>query len=309
MENERRYYDPNISLNISLAVCAVVVFLLILNSLRFEGWLKRELESKYHGDQALDTALEASGTEVVWQLPAMPAQEVTFEKITVPKLPPNALIAFGEDTRLDGKVLSFRLRDLIKGHPEVEIRKDFFELIESGEIALSWQTDQAFSAEFRVVPKESIARASNITPKGEQPVLSVNPGWLANLSTDEEITEALLVVYHEYQHYKIWQGDTGRNQMLMFCANEVENTAECDSYHFTLEDECKSMWFSELEAYRRECVLANRWGVTALGGLCVYAETEFWPQAMYKLQTISSVGPYCKQTFARLAGHPDPDSL
>jgi len=309
MNNTRQFYGPNWSLNLSLLAFLIVICLLILNSLRFGTWLRSELHNKYQLDQPSDTALEVVGTETLWQLPLLPAQEATFKKITLPRLTPTLVLDFGEGTRLGGETLSFRLRDLIKGHPEPEIREDFFKLIESGEIALSWETDQAFSAEFRVIPQESIAWSQNTITRGEQPVLGVNPRWLASLATDEEITTALLVIYHEFQHYKIWLGDTYRNQMLMYCANEAEKTAECDSYHFTLEDECTSMWFSELEAYRRECVLANQWGVTALGGLCAYAETEFWPQAMYKLQTISSTGPYCKQIFARLAGHPDPDSL
>lgn len=251
--------------------------------------------------------------KIGWVLPSPPERNVQFAgiKVDVPVLPPIEYVVVHGQRKMVSESLSRRLFAIVENHPVEEIRIDMLYLLESGVLLQSWQAKPGLSARFLIVPPDQISWSSKTDGTlAEQPVLMINPEWLSALDTRAEILAALLVVYHEFQHYKQWVSGTQRDRDIML-SGIVPGLA--DSLGLTQEDACEHMWRSERAAYELECELANSWNETPVfGRLCEYAGTHEWDHALFMALVRSGGSIYrneCGKTMGKLAGHPYYDLL
>ena len=252
--------------------------------------------------------------KIAWVLPAPPAREISYngQMPEPPTLPPIRYVTAQGQRKMTGESLSERLFVLVDGHPVEEIRTDMNALINTGQIMLSWQAEKGLSARFLTITPQNVAwmqRKQKIA--SEQPVLMINPDWLASLSTEKDVFSALLVVYHEFQHYKQWLTAPPKDRLIMLSGT---TGGIADKYGLTQEDACNHMWRAEREAYALECELALSWNhkdAVVFGEFCDYVGTSEWDHALFMV--LYGSGPLyreqCGRTIGKLAGHPYPELL
>jgi len=142
---------------------------------------------------------------------------------------------------------TLRVHDLIKTHPIEEIRTMFFTKILNGNVCLGQRIYGEDDALFKPIPA-----ISNYVPFlfVRDSILSTRREWLAQL-----------VIYHEYVHYKHWlEGRLGNDTMEQ---EKIEVVS-----HEERMDHCKKIWYTEFEAYQKECVLAWELGTAARLAFC-----------------------------------------
>lgn len=245
-----------------------------------------------------------------WPLPEPPAKSLTPTNLPmVPQLPPAV-----RDGRIKGFrgwdpiSLSLRVKALSLNHPHPDIREDFFRRVEAGEISLNFQTPNEVNMLFQVVPASEIDhRYTDAAPRSDYLALSINPDWMGQLQGDHHILTAMLVLYHEYQHFKEWRDGDEATRAKMRLRRDIK---EQDKQGITQADACRDMWNEEFKAYAEQCRLANKWGFAYGGQLCRYVDSPIWPHAMFTV--LGSTELYrqaCLRTFADLAGHPYPEQF
>lgn len=179
----------------------------------------------------------------------------------------------------DWVALSQRVEVLVKQHPHPDIRNDLNRLIENGTILLNWQTKSFMDGMFQVVPARVAKIVTNEYEKAgkdEYLALTFGPEWLAGLHTPDDIVLAMLIVYHEYQHYLQWvSGDEAIRASLR---SQHDPTLAA---RYTPRQACTMMWQIENGAYQAECRLALQIDYPLFGEFCEYVDTTEWPHALF----------------------------
>lgn len=245
-----------------------------------------------------------------WPLPEAPVRPKTaVNRPSAPMLPP--AIRDGRIPAFKGwepNSLSLRIKALSESHPHPEINKEFNDLVVAGVISLNFQTTSEMAAMFQVIPEHMVNRSvSTAKPKPEHLLLSIDPDWLGTLQGEDEILTAMLLLYHEFQHYKQWRDGDERTR-LMFRLRNDEGAQ--DKLGVTQADACADMWRQETPAYAAQCRLANAWGFPYGGDLCKHVDSPTWSHAIFS--AMGSEEPYrtyCLRVFAELAGHPNPNQF
>lgn len=199
-----------------------------------------------------------------------------------------------------------RLRVLVQNHPEEVVRKGMDEAVKSGQLLLNPQTGMMAIAEFKAVKRSDVTSSGwNLDDREVFPTFAFSPQQLAALQTTEDVREAMLVVYHENVHYQQWLGQSPEKRVIATYGTEIDpnNVAKA----------CTFMWEAELDAYGRECQIANSWGMGGfVDGLCrKVSNRAAFSQHLFWLMGNPNNPPakYCTPMWARLAGHPNPDSF
>ncbi len=243
-----------------------------------------------------------------WPLPPPPSRvAIATNRPEVQKLPP--VIHDGHNSIFKGWdpiSLSLRVEALILQHPHPDIRVDLLRVLEKREIILNYQTRPEIAAIFQIIRGDELVGDSVEFPtKNENLVLSLNPTWLAGLQTNDQIIDAMLLMYHEFQHYKQWIHGDADYRKLARMRRDFERGLTTVTQAFA----CTHMWHDESPAYAAQCRLANAWGVSFAGMLCQYVDSPLWLHALFTTFGSTNIFQPCLRTFAELAGHPNPSKF
>jgi hypothetical protein len=265
--------------------------------------------------EAKETSSVVSRPSFDWIMPAPPLSRGKASYPSTPKLlklkqSQTEHSVAGYDTGS----LSLKLEQLIKSHPDSHVNHDLDQKIIHGEIFLNWWSSKEMAAKFQVVPKSKITGVflqPGTQMKEFTPTLTIDPFWLANLMTPDEIIFAYLVLFHEYVHYQQYIETTDEQTKQLFSTNFLSE-AEKEKLHITQDQSCAHMWFAELDAYAQECRLANEWGYPFGDQFCLYVDSPLWSQAFFTMlfnsQTLDpKYKTACMRVHAKLAGHPHPE--
>lgn len=106
---------------------------------------------------------------------------------------------------------------------------------------------------YTVDPRESKAAASFSIGEDGYPRLMMKARNLAEIGSQQDLVGYMLVVAHEFIHYKQWQGTTDpqiRETYKQGAADRIDAKT------------CQNLWHSELEAYREtNCLWGNQLGL------------------------------------------------
>ncbi len=152
------------------------------------------------------------------------------------------------------------LRDLIKNHPDEELRAELDRWIREGAVYLTEQLEGR--------PAEMVV---GLVPVGadHKPVVMMNPEWLTgtagrDATTDRRYKE--LVVYHEYIHLK--DHFNGTHPLMLMSIDPIRAQAE-------RVERAQSIWIAEYRAVRAEWEYAKRMGLQELMSDILRATVEF----------------------------------
>lgn len=158
-------------------------------------------------------------------------------------------------------ILLQRFQVLIQEHPEKMISQDLNQKILNHEITFSFQETSGGAAFVEV----DLTLVTSL-PEGinkDEPVLALHfdPTSLAQLGSPESVVEAMLVIYHEYQHY-LQYIDGPEEVREMFRGHDPDGLLG--------ERRCEILWDLESKAHYETFMIAKKWGVSDLiyqGGL------------------------------------------
>lgn len=273
----------------------------------------------YHQNSAkkrLDQSEKATKNEnelrqklIDWPLGPPPQRSFTHVDLPpVPVLPPVRYLQQPDGQSVfDGMSLNERVLALLSTHPTDDVRLKFEPLVSSGEISLNYQANPDNNAEFRIVRRMEISDASFNLPEGQNifVVLVVNPLWLAEMQSEEDIRLAQLTFLHEYQHYEQYRASDGKDRILWELGPKSKLPPEV-----TQRESCDRTWRNENDAFAGECRASNAWGIKQSGDFCAFVDTPQWNQVvLHILFQRKSALPHCGRTWAELAGHPYPEGF
>lgn len=223
-----------------------------------------------------------------WPLVALPA---------LPLLGTRPVVPFGDQLPLDHQA---RLRVLVEQHPHPDVSQGLNGVIVNKNIVYQIYAHlDAPLTQFGLYPTTVIAQLDGpLTGLDWIPVLTINPDMLEQLATPEQVLQAMLVLYHEYKHYKQW--------LKQPTDSTFRATQQPDQLTAA---ECRTFWQNEVQAYAAECYLALSWGFPrAFDDLCPRSVD---PAAFrqYMFFSLSELVPACAAVFAELAGHPHPEAF
>ena len=222
---------------------------------------------------------------------------------TPPTLPPIPPVNVRPDGKRDIKE---RIRYLVQQNPIDEIRGEMNELIDDGALLLNLEVDNGLIAAFTYVPIGMIRVQSGSIPQGTMalPAFSMSPAALEKIESPTDALRAMIVVYHEFQHYRQWESST-EEVRLYFLPKRVGST--------NTASQCAHVWESELDAYAKECSQALAWGITdSASDLCLRSEDPVdFRRTLFVMLGRGPQGqhaPECLAPWAKLAGHPHPEA-
>ncbi len=175
------------------------------------------------------------------------------------------------------------LHDLLSHHPHAEVRERFFPLIDSGRISLNFQEN--------VTGTDSLAGIGWAEVDGvDRLVLSINPRLL--ISDTRSRREKELVLYHEWIHAKQQLEGRFPREPLRFAPQPLT------------EDDMRTIFPMEVEAYAAECALAMEIDSANLNHVCrAYAAMDHRDFKAHLANTLAEYEKYSKfsSLLARLA--------
>ena len=247
-------------------------------------------------DQKREQTLVESTPSRIWKLPPPPRE---LGPANFPGTPPLREVLKSQKADAvvgyDPESLSLRLKLLIENHPLTIINRELRRRMDSGEIFRNWEPASGLYAQFQIVTSGDV----------RMPTISINPQWLAEVKTAEQVYVVYLVLLHEYAHFV--QYERGDETTKRFFASHRLTEFQLQ---ITKEQLCEFMWSTELDAYTQECRVANKWGYDHMYTFCLYVDSPAWRQANFK-RLYKSAEPQEKQTcgsiFAQQAGHPHPE--
>ncbi len=203
-----------------------------------------------------------------------------------PVLPPLPAVIMTGPNSVD---VSPRLTYLIANNPDHEVAVAMQQAGASGAIMFQFADLQGTPAEL---------------DGGSPPVMRLDPSQLAGISTTHDVLLFMLVVNHEWVHFKQHE-----------VAKDPDYLATFDQGNHALTPrQCEFLYHDELEAYTKECTLALSWGISDyLDNFCRYEPDpaalaqQFFLHSLHDAGTQSRVSE-CIPTWARLAGHPHPEA-
>lgn len=222
---------------------------------------------------------------------------------TPPALPPIPAV----DVLPNGqRSVDARIRYLVQQNPIEEIRTEMNGLIADGTLLLDQGVENGLFASFSYVPLNRIRVSGMSFPPGTAavPVFSMDPTAVDKISSTTDALRAMIVVYHEFQHYRQWRSSP-KEVRLYFIPKLVGSAST--------PDQCRVLWESELDAYGKECAQALTWGITdSAGDLCLRSEDPVdFRRTLFVMIGNGPQGqhmPECSSTWALLAGHPHPEA-
>lgn len=192
--------------------------------------------------------------------------------------------AFSDQTKnLEREECELVLHDLLSHHPHTEVRERFFPLIDTGGISLNFQEN--------VTGTDSLAGIGWAEVDGvDRLVLSINPRLL--ISDTRSRREKELVLYHEWIHAKQQLEGRFPREPLRFAPQPLT------------EDDMRTIFPMEVEAYAAECALAMEIDSANLNHVCrAYAAMDHRDFKAHLAKTLAEYEKYSKfsSLLARLA--------
>ncbi len=286
----------------------ILAVIVIICGITFNVWHKHTLDVEAAAEaRALRLAAEETAAKQqlrakqqgAWKIEPLPAKLPTLG--SHPILPPMPDVVRDENGSVS--VLP-RIQYLIQNHPIEEIRVGLDEALQHHELILDLQIQEGLEAEFRYVPSGMMGKVNMALIKPAYPVLVLNPRTIEHATNPEQILFLMLVIYHEYQHYKDWLGSdqTVRNYYLP----RNQQTRRPPVL-------CADQWRGELNAYQKECQVALDWNVvTGIEEICLRSQDDVdFRRTLFVSIANGAQGraaPECIPTWARLAGHPHPEA-
>ncbi|MDP2933956.1 MAG: hypothetical protein Q8N81_07585, partial [bacterium] len=139
-----------------------------------------------------------------WPLPPAPPSTVEVRRPSVPtELPPVRIIG----GQLSEDDLRKRLGVLLNQHPIQEIRSNLDNLLRTDAVGLIWSKKPPEGVFLVLRPSALVSIPQGFKGENSIPAFQIDANWLARLAGEEAILEAMLLLFHEYQHYKDWADD------------------------------------------------------------------------------------------------------
>lgn len=237
-----------------------------------------------------------------WPLPPAPPIKVRVKRPKVPSRLPPVRFSNGRYNWVD---VSERLRVLVQQHPVKEINTDLHRLIDGGTIGLNGDIldGSPASASFAVVEPSDIVTMQDPSKLTElNPVLRLRSRWIAGLTGEQDILEGMLVIFHEYQHYKQWRDTPAAKQQFWALRSMQDELANPTPQY------CIYTFRVEVEPYTKECRFSNAWGARVFASVCQWVDTPYFTQTIF-LWLMNAWPPGlindCGVHIARDVGHPD----
>lgn len=141
-----------------------------------------------------------------------------------------------------------RLGVLVASHPEPLVNEFLLRQVQEGKVFMELsRLPDGVGASFAYAPTIEELRASAGLPVNV-PVLRFDPEDVLRLKTDRDILVYWLVIGHETTHYAQWfYTPNNQKEDWLVGGNGME------------EADCERQWWHELDAYSRECRLADAW--------------------------------------------------